>query len=261
MPTGAGEKRVIQSLERSVQILDYLAENPGGARLSVISRNLGLNKSTAFSLISSMKELRLVRQDEDSGKYALGVRLLQYGYCVEKSMDIISIAQPQLNHLAEQYEETAHMAVLSGSNIIYLAKAESAKTIHMTTRIGSVMPAYCSSLGKMLLSQLPNNKLFAVLSEIEFVQRTSNTILTPERLLDELDLARKEHCAFDREECDLGVFCVSSAVYNAQNECVAAISISVSIGKASLIGEDAMKASVISAAENISKRLGCTLFS
>lgn len=259
MSSDTGDKRVIQSVGRAVAILDYLAEKPSGERLSVISRELGLNKSTAFSLISSLETLRLLRQDEETGKYLLGVRLLQYGYAVEKSMDIISIAQPHLYKLSNEYDETCHMAVLSGCNIVYIGKAESPKTLQMSTRIGAVMPAYCSALGKALLAYLPPNKLYGVLSNVEYKKFTPNTLTSSEDLLDELKHVRIEGCGYDREEREAGLFCVSAPIFNAQKECIAAVSLSVLRAKLESVGIDRIKKSVIDTAHDISKSLGYPL--
>ena len=198
-----------------------------------------------------------MRQDEETGKYLLGVRLLQYGYAVEKSMDIISIAHPFLTALSAEYDETCHLATLSGTNIVYIGKAESMKTLQLGTRPGAVMPAYCSALGKALLAQLSESKLNDLLDDIVFEKFTPNTIGSPEELIEELKKVRVEGCAYDSAEREAGLFCVAAPIFDSQSECVAAVSLSVLQSKVETVGMDNLKASVMKTARGISKALGC----
>lgn len=249
-------KRVIQSIERAVSILDYLAEKPNGERLTPMSRELGLNKSTAFSLVASLEALDLISQDQDTGRYSLGVRMLQYGLSVQNHMDLVFDAQPCLDSLASLYGETVHMAVLSGNEIIYVAKAESTKTVRMVTQIGGKMPAYCSALGKVLLAALPQDQLVQLVETITFSPYTASTMRTPEALMEELERVRASGYACDREEREVGLFCVSAPVLDAHGECVAAISISLPAGRAAQHDIPKLIVSVQDTAADISCRLG-----
>ncbi len=251
-----GGKRVIQSLQRAVSILDYLAEAGRGARLTSISRDLDLNKSTAFSLISSLEALGLVRQDQDTGRYSLGIRMLQYGLAVQSHMDLVLDAQPHLDRLCTQYGETVHMAVLSGSEITYVAKAESSKSIRMVTQIGANMPAYCSALGKVLLAALPREQLLPLLETMEFTPYTRATVQSPQALLCQLEQVRTDGYAYDREEREEGLFCISAPVTDAHGACVAAISLSLPAGRAAQHDIPALTKAVRNTARDISAQLG-----
>ena len=257
MPANSnGNKRVLQSIERAVAILDYLAEHADGARLSTLSRDLGLNKSTAFGLLSSLEQLGLLQQDTETGAYRLGIRMLQYGLAVQKHMDLVADAKPFLDKLSAQFEETVHMAVLSEGGIVYVAKSESTKSIRMVTQIGAKTPAYCSALGKVLLAALPPEQLRSVVDGISFYPYTPATIRSREELLLELEEVRRSGIAYDREEREPGLFCISAPVKGAHGQCVAAISMSLPAGRVCQHNVEELVRAVRYTAQDISRQLG-----
>ena len=248
--------RVIQSIERAVSILDYLCAASSGARLTTLSRDLELNKSTAYSLISSLEILGLVRQDEETGRYTLGIRMLQYGLAVQNQINLVFDAQPYLDQLSAAYGETVHMAVLSGNEIVYIAKAESNKNIRMVTQIGGKAPAYCSALGKVMLAALSAEKLAHLLETAELTRYTDTTICTPEALQQELMTVRMRGYAYDREEREPGLFCISAPVLDANGSCVAAISISLPAGRSVQYDITELTGAVQKTAAELSLQLG-----
>lgn len=249
-------KRTIQSIERAVAILDYLADKSNGERLTTLSRELDLNKSTAFSLISSLEAYGLVSQDQETGRYSLGLRMLHYGLAVQNHMDMVRDAQPHLEKLSALYGETAHMATLSGTEIVYVAKAESTRNIRMVTQIGGKTPAHCSALGKVLLAALPEEQLSALIEQMDFTRYTPATVTDPARFLQELEDVRRNGYAYDQEERESGLFCIAAPILDAQKKCIAAISISIPAGRAAEHDIAAITKSVLETANTISTQLG-----
>lgn len=250
------EKRIIQSVERVVSILDYLAEKPRGERLSVMARDLGLNKSTAFGLVSSLEALSLLSQDGETGRYSLGVKLLRYGAAYQKNTDMISVAAPVLTRLAEEYHETTHMAVRLGTEAAYIAKAESAQSIRIASNVGGTMPLYCTAIGKILLTALSEEELRSYLQSVRFVSFTRHTVTDRESLLRELQEVRSKGLAYDCCEREDGLVCIAAPVRDLHGRVTSAISISMPEDRFKRYQSKDLENSVIAAAREISHYLG-----
>lgn len=256
MADKTNEKRIIQSVERVGSILDYLAEKPRGERLSVLARELGLNKSTAFGLVSSLEALDLLNQDEETGRYSLGVKLLRYGAAYQKNTDMISVAAPLLSRLAEEYHETTHMAVRMGNEAAYVAKAESSKSIRIASNVGGTMPLYCTAIGKILLTALSEEDLRAYMQNIRFVRYTRHTVTDGETLLRELQEVRRSGLAYDRCEREEGLVCIAAAVRDLHGRVVSAVSMSMPEDRFERYQARDLEKSVLTTAREISHFLG-----
>lgn len=219
------EKRTIQSIDRMAEILDYLSSRPNGERLTTISKDLMLNKSTAFGIISTLEQLNYVEQDQETGKYVLGLKLFELGQAAYSRLDLVSVAKPYISRLAEKYEETVHIAVLSGMEVVYLDKVESSRSMRVNSPIGGRQPVYCTGLGKSLVAYLPEDDILRITEQIDFVQYTPTTITTPERFLRELEQVRNQGYSVDDEESELELYCVAAPIFNGEKKSVAAISI------------------------------------
>lgn len=230
--------RKIQSVTRAVNILEYLAENGNSESLSNISRALGLSKSTVFTLISTCEQLGYVRQNQDTGKYSLGLKLFELGQVVHSSMDLRAIAMPFLRKLAGQHGETVHLAVLSGDEVVYIDKVDSPRSIGIVSRIGGRNPAYCTGVGKVLLSGLPEDQLDKLLEAKKLKRFTENTITAPGKLKRQLQQIKIQGYTVDREEIELGLFCVAAPIKNYLGTVIAAISLS---GPAARMGANVAK--------------------
>ena len=250
------DKRIIQSVERVGAILDYLAEKPKGERLSVMARELGLNKSTAFGLVSSLEALDLVSQNEETGRYSLGVKLLRYGAAYQKNTDMISVASPVLSRLAEEYHETTHMAVRLGNEAAYVGKAESAKSIRIASNVGGTMPLYCTAIGKVLLTAMTEGELQSYLQSVRFVRFTRHTLTDGEALLRELAEVRSQGVAYDRCEREDGLVCIAAPVRDLHGKVVSAISMSMPEDRFQRYQSRDLEKSVLAAAREISHFLG-----
>lgn len=256
MTENTSEKRIIQSVERVVCILDYLADKPRGEKLSVMARELGLNKSTAFGLVSSLQALDVLSQDEETGRYSLGVKLLRYGAAYQKNTDMISIAAPVLNRLAEEYHETAHMAVRLGEEAAYIAKAESAQSIRIASNVGGTMPLYCTAIGKVLLTAMTEEELRHYLETVCFTSFTRYTVTDRAELLKELQEVREQGFAYDRCEREDGLVCIAAPVRDLHGKVVSAISISMPEDRFNRYQRKDLEKSVAAAARQISHFLG-----
>lgn len=251
-----GKGKVIQSLARAANILEHLAVHKGGDGLSNISRGLGLSKSTTHSLITTLEKLGYVQQDQVTGKYALGLKLFELGQVVHASMDLRTIAMPHLHALAEKYQETVHLAVLSKGEVVYIDKVDSPRSIRIISQVGGRNPAHCTGVGKVLLAGLTEGELERVIREKKLQRFTANTITDPGELKTLLDQVRVDGYAQDQEEIEIGLSCVAAPVKNHSGTIIAAISLSGPTGRIANGSISELTVDIVEAARLISGQLG-----
>ena len=247
---------MIQSVERSFKILEYIAENGNEAGLTEISKGLSLNKSTVHGLLVTMEQMGYAQQNIDSGKYSLGLKLFQLGMAVYNSLDLRTIALPHLQALSEKYKETAHLAVLSKGEVVYIEKVDSPRSIRIVSRIGGRNPAHCTGVGKVLLAALPEATLNRFLGQGTLRRYTTNTITSASELKGHLQQIRAKGVAFDLEEFEPGLRCVAAPVRNHRGAVIAAIRLAGPADRLAMDRLDSIADDVAEAANTISCALG-----
>ena len=251
---GEEKGRIIQSVARAVSILEHLAGHRMGDGLTNISRAVGLSKSTTHSLISTMEQLGYVQQDQNSGKYSLGLKLFELGQAMHASMDLRAIAMPYLHALAKKYEETVHLAVLSKGEVVYIDKVDSPRSIRIASQIGGRNPAHCTGVGKVLLADLLPAERDKVIRGLKLQRFTPNTIVDPDKLRQLLEKVRVDGYAQDVEEIEIGLSCVAAPVKNHRGAVIAAISLSGPSGRIGSLAE--ITTDVTETAKMISTQFG-----
>lgn len=240
------------SCESSFRITDLVK------RISDTNHDLRMNKSTVYRFLSSLKELDFVRQDPETERYSLTLRLFEIGMSVLERTEIWREAQPIIKRVAQQTEETVHLAALENKSLVYLIKMESAKNLRvsMMSRVGQNAPTYCTGLGKILLAYLPPARVKEILKTEKMVRYTDRTITRRADLTRELAAIRERGYAMDNEEHELGVRCLAAPVYdNCDNVCAA---ISIAMPSVRLTDDEIprYREIVMAAGAEISRRLG-----
>ncbi|MBF7097282.1 IclR family transcriptional regulator [Alkalibacter mobilis] len=227
------EKNPVQSAGRIFSVLEMLAyDGPQG--VTEISKNLELNKSTVHRLLASLISMDYVRKEEDSDKYRLTFKLLALGEALRETVDIVSIARPFLQHLAEISEETVHLVQREGTNMVYIDKVESqSSSVRMVSRIGVEKPLYCTAVGKAMLAEMENDQVKQIWDDSNIEQLTPKTIVDFNRFLMELEEVRDKGYALDNEENEIGVRCIGAAIKNYKGKAENAFSISAPISRMS----------------------------
>ncbi|MDT8903365.1 IclR family transcriptional regulator [Anaeroselena agilis] len=246
---------MIQSVNRAIKILDFVSTNHM-ARLVDISRGLGLNKSTVHGIVATLEEMGCLRQDQSTGRYELGLKLFELGQSVMANMDIRAVAMPYLLELSRKYEETVHLAVLSGDEVIYIDKVDSPRSIRIFSMIGGRNPAYCTGVGKILLAGLTDEKLSRVLEGIRFRAITPNTITDANSFVEHIRNIRRDGYATDNGEIEEGLSCFAAPIRNHLGSVTAAISLSGPTQR--LINDNSAKLieDVVDCAQTVSIQLG-----
>lgn len=217
---------IIQSVERALMILELFDEQHEELRITEISAMMNLHKSTVHSLLKTLQLHGYIDQDEETGKYRLGLKLLERGQLILRQLDLRTAAARHLRQLSEETGQTVHLVILDGKEGIYIDKVEGKKAAIRYSRIGRRVPLHSSAVGKVLAAFRSDAEIAELLQNYEFVRQTPRTIQSAEAFLKELEAVRKRGYAVDDEENEPGVRCVAAPIFDHNGQTAAAMSIS-----------------------------------
>jgi DNA-binding IclR family transcriptional regulator len=247
---------VLKTVKRSLRVIEVLAEEQDGCGLNELARKLDLNKTVVYRILLTLMEHGYVVQDPSSNHYLLGMKLFELGSAVVNRTGLRKAALGPMGELGRLCRETINLAVLDGTEAVYLDRIECAEPLRADLQVGRRVPSYCSALGKVLLAYLPPDELEVVLSSISFNRHTPTTITDRDQLRRHLQAVREAGYSLDDEEYVPGVRCVAAPVFNHRGQVVAAVSIagpSVRLTRERILSlVDPLKAT----AEAISRNLG-----
>lgn len=253
------KKYILRSVERAVSVLKAFLNQEVGSELNLaeISRLVDLAQSTTFRLLVTLKTEGFIEQNPTNGKYRLGIACLALGDAFLKNNDLRQRAYPALVDLRDQCGETVHLAFLEGNEVVYLDKLAGLHPIGlMSSRAGGRAPAYCTGLGKALLSRLPESKIRDLFQSVTLFRFTENTITDVNQLVEELKKIRELGFSIDNEEHEIGAGCIACPIFDHKGV-IAAISAS---GPVERVLHEASKDDLIQlvtgTANDISVRLG-----
>ena len=214
----------VKSAERVLRVFDLLAQHPNGYTIKEISNILSFPQSSTSGLIETLYTNSYLTVD-DFRKYKLGPKLIQLGVAAKDSLDLSVQGSPFLKELMEEVQETVFMATLEQSDLVYIAKINSNRSIRTTAEPGKSKPLYCTGLGKAFLSFLPEDRKNEILHTLKLKPITDKTITNKEELLQQLEGFAEQGYAIDDEENEEGLYCLAAPVYGADQTIEAAISV------------------------------------
>ena len=224
------ETNLVQSVDRALRIIEFLAENPTGAGITEISKSLGLSKGTVHRLVSTLKERDFAYQSSNTELYRLSYKILYLYNCISNNIDMFKVSRPIIRKFADKVDATVHLATLDEkrSNIVYIDRIEpmnSQKPFVMSSRVGKKAPCYCTAAGKMLLSQYSDDEIRDIMKGEEYKTYTDKTIKNIDEFLEEIHKVRKQGYALDENEYDHGIICISIPIYNSNDKIDFAMSV------------------------------------
>ncbi len=231
---GSNKRTGVQSLVRAFSILEEVARSRQGIGLAELSRRVGLHNSTTFHLVRTMVSLGYITQSKDTKHYRVGRPLFTLAASSLDEIELVNIATPILEDLANQTGESAHFAVRSGDEVVICAKITGAGAFQMTERVGVVRPAHATALGKVLLAALTPEQLRRYVENHELRAFTPKTVTEPEALIQLIEAVRRDGVAYDDVEFDLEARCVAVPVYDFTSQIVGSIGISGPIWRMSI---------------------------
>src|ERR1700726_700368 len=225
----------VQSVDRALLIIETLAEDDEGYRLTDLAVRTGLSPSTVHRLLTTLEKRRFVQFDRDDSMWHIGAKSFAVGSTFVRRRNFVTEALPYLRKLRDQTRETANLAVVDDGAMVILTRVESREIMRSVTKVGGRVPMVASGLGKALLSTYSEEDVFAIIQREGMPRLTSKSIVRAGELCKSLHDIRQQGYSVDDEEALIGLRCVSAVVYDDCSEPLAAISVS---GKASRVSND-----------------------
>ncbi|GAA0529196.1 transcriptional regulator [Saccharopolyspora subtropica] len=248
--------RAVPAVERAFDVLELFLDTP---ELSApeITAQLGLPRTTVHELVGTLADRGyLMPAGRGSNRYRLGVRGFQLGSAYAERLDLTREGQLVAEDVAERCQETVHVGVRDGVDVLYVVKVDSSHPVRMVSAVGRRLPAHCTALGKALLASLSRSELDELYGNRRLEAMTERSITTRKALRKELDAVAKDGVAGEYCESNEAVACVAAPVYDRADQVVAAMSISVPILRWNDETEAALRDLVREGAGTLSERLG-----
>jgi DNA-binding IclR family transcriptional regulator len=242
-------------LERAFRILDAVAVAPQELSPAELALRLRLHKSTIHRLLVVLEGQRFIRKTTD-GKYGLGMKLIEMGSCAVEQLDLGAHAVPFLQSLVDETGETAHICVLSGTEMVSIANVPGRWTLRTPSTVGRRTQIYCTAVGQAFIAFLPAAALDQLIATLQFRRHTRRTIVSASALRSRLERVRRRGFAVDDEEAEEGLRCIGAPIRDYTGKVVAALSIAGPIFRIHKGQIPAYARAVSAAAENLSADLG-----
>jgi DNA-binding IclR family transcriptional regulator len=246
----------IQAIERAVSILNAFSAETPELGVTELAERVGLHKSTVHRFMVNLDAAGLVERNARTGRYRLGLHIFELGGLVMQQMNLWDEALPFLESLVRDTGETGHLAVLDGGEAIYIERVEARRALRVPSAIGRGYPAHATNLGKVLLADLPPERVAEIIAERGLPAFTPNTITEPDELKAELERIRERGFAIDDEEYDEGLRCIGAGVRDPSGHVVSALGIGGPVTRVTPARVDELAELVMAAARGLSRRLG-----
>lgn len=219
----------VQSVARALSVIRSFTAERRRQTLAEVARETELDRATARRLLLTLVDLGYV--SSDGGQFELTPRVLELGYSYLSGMSLPEVAQPHLQALTRELNETAALAVLDGDEIVYLALATSSRLATVKINIGTRFDAHTTSMGRVLLAGLPEEELDERLGRLRLQRRTDRTVRDVQSLRAEIDKARAQGWALVDSELEEGLRGAAVPVRDRAGRVIAAANVSVHAGR------------------------------
>lgn len=213
----------VQSLARGLAVLRSVAGDRASATLAEIAARSGLSRAVARRLVLTLQHLGYVQAA--GREFRLTPRVLDLGYGFLGARDLTDLAQPWMERLAHQVNESCSMAVLDGRDIVYVARVSVRKVMTVSLAVGARLPAYCTSMGRVLLAGLPPERLEIWLAGLEPRRYTSRTVVDPARLRRIVENVRREGFVWVEQELETGLCSLAVPLHDRAGQVVSALNL------------------------------------
>lgn len=220
------EKKIIQSIDRALQVLELFSLEKPEWGVTEISKALNIYKSNVHNVLTTLAERGFVIKDSKTDKYKLGIKFFELGSVVIKNMDLRKIAHPYMEKLLKEFNETVHLGILVEGEILSIEQEESGQSLSPRIFIGKRAPLHCTGVGKAIMAYLSKDKVAAIVEEKGLEKFTENTITTKKDLENEFKKIREQGYVVDNMEHEEGVQCVAGPIRDYTGKVIASMSVS-----------------------------------
>lgn len=244
----------VQSLERGLSVINSFSRENPKQTLSEVAGRTGLTRATSRRVLLTLHELGYV--DQNGRAFSLTPKVLDLGYSFLSSFQVVEVAQPSMERLVDAVHESSSMSVLDGAEIVYVARVPTTRIMTIALALGSRLPAYPTSMGRVLLSGLSDDDLREYISRTTFEKLTPNTITDPRKFRSIVSKVRSDGFALVDQELEEGVRSIAAPIRNSRGDVIAAMNLSC---HASRVDVDRMleefQPRLLEAASEISERV------
>ena len=246
---------IVKPVHNAIRILDVLGRGEG-LGVTRISQLLELPKSSVHDILSTLHNEGLVEKDCERNHYSLGLKLFELGNLARANLELRRIATPFLRSLNEELDETVHLTILDGWEVLYIECFESVKQLRTYSVIGVRAPLHCTAGGKAILAYFKDKQVGQMIKAMGLPKFTENTITDRQHLDQELAEIRRRGYAVDNAEHEEGVRCIGAPIHNHEAQVVASISVSGPSQRITSGRDEEVGRLLISKTGEISRRLG-----
>lgn len=227
-----GNPNFVLSLARGLTVIEAFEGHTEGRSVADIARHTGLSRAAVRRLLITLQSLGYA---EVNGRvYRLKTRVLKLGFSYLSSASLPAIAQPLLEQITEQIHESSSLSVLDGDEIMYIARSSAKRVMSVGLSVGSRLPCYCTSMGRILLASLPEQQMLEHLDRVELKTLTPKTITDKSVLAEIVRRVKCDGFALADEELELGLRSIAVPVKTRQGETAAAMNIGVHAARVSV---------------------------
>ncbi|MBU5436890.1 IclR family transcriptional regulator [Tissierella sp. MSJ-40] len=215
----------LKSAENVLDIL-FLWEKEKAEELGLneISQLTGINKSTVYKILQSLKNRNVIEQNESTKKYKLGVGLIQLSSHVLKNLDLREIAHPLLKQLAYMCENTVTLGIKSGKNLIFIDRIDGRDNVRFFCDIGKVTPFNGGAAAKALLAHLKEDEIKEIIDDMEHQKFTHKT-KDRDEIIKEIEIIRRDGYSISDEEVDIGVLAIGAPIFDYTGAAIGGVAI------------------------------------
>jgi IclR family transcriptional regulator, pca regulon regulatory protein len=222
----------VQSLERGLAVIKAFDAQHPELTLSEVAIATGASRAAARRFLLTLAELGYVRTD---GRFfSLTARVLELGYAYLSSLTLPEVAEPHLERLVAEVNESSSVSVLDRDDVVYVARVPTSRIMTVAINVGTRFPAYATSMGRVLLAGLPDPELGTYLDRVELAALTPRTITSVPALRTELARVRSQGWALVNQELEEGLRAVAAPIRDRTGSVVAAVNVSAHASRVSL---------------------------
>lgn len=217
----------VQTVDRAFDILELLA-TVDKMSLNNIRLKVGLNKTTTFRILKSLRDNGYVRQNA-KGEYLLTYKLFEYGNMIMNNISFTDAAKTMITKLAMETNQVINLVIKDETDILYIHKYSPANPDQLTrfSKIGKRSPMYCTASGKAILSTMNDEEIKRIWLNSEIIKYTSRTIIDFDVFMRDINRIRKNGYSTEYEEYEIGLYCIGTVFYDRFGEVAGAISLSI----------------------------------
>ncbi len=222
----------VQSLERGLAVIRAFDAEHRELSLSEVARLAGLTRAAARRFLLTLVELGYVTSAD--GRFALSPRVLELGYAYLSGLTLPEVAEPHMEELVAHVNESSSISVLDDTEIVYVVRVPTRRIMSITLSVGTRLPAYATSMGRVLLAGLPDDELERRLEQMPLLALSSHTITDTARLSEELARVAKQGYAAVDQELEEGLRSLAVPIHDASGAVVAALNVSVHASRSTM---------------------------